>query len=53
MDWELVEQLWLQAPIVLERGPKKWFFEKFYTVTIGERSEWAGGTHELTRQGLV
>ena len=32
---------------------KKWFFEKPYTVTIGKRSEWDGGLHELTRQGLV
>ena len=38
---------------VLDRGPKKWFFEKPYTVTIGKRSECAGGLHELTRQGLV
>ena len=40
MDWELVEQLGIQAPVVLGRGPKKWFFEKPLTVTIGERSEW-------------
>ena len=40
MDWELVEQLGLQAPVVQDRGPKKkWFFEKSFTVTIGERSE--------------
>ena len=29
------------------------FFEKPYAVTIGERSEWVGRSHELTRQGLV
>ena len=29
------------------------FFEKPYAVTIGERSEWVGRSHELTRQELV
>ena len=53
MDWELVKQLGLQAPAVLYRGPKKWFFEKSYTVEIGEWSEWAENTHELTWEGLV
>ena len=32
---------------------KRWFFEKPYKVTIGERSEWKGGSHELTKQGLI
>ena len=53
MDWELVEQLGIQAPMVLDRCSKRWFFEKPYKVTIGERSEWKGGSHELTNQGLV
>ena len=53
MDWELVEQLGLQAPVVLDRCSKRWFFEKPYKVKIGERSEWEGGSHELTKQGLI
>ena len=53
MDWELVEQLGLQAPVVLDRCSKSWFFEKPYKVKIGERSEWEGNSHELTKQGLI
>ena len=53
MDWELVERLGLQAPVVLDRCSKRWFFEKPYKVKIGERSEWEGGSHELTKQGLI
>ena len=44
IDWELVGQLGTQAPVVLDRGPKKWFLEKPLTVTIGERSEWVDGS---------
>ena len=29
----------MQAPLILDRGPKRWFFEKPYAVTVGERSE--------------
>ena len=39
MDCELVGQLGLQAPVVLDRCLKRWFFEKPYKVTTGERSE--------------
>ena len=53
MDWKLFEQLGIQAPVVLDSGPKIWFFKKPYTVTIEERSEWVSGLHELTRQELV
>ena len=50
MDWELVEQLEIQAPVGLDRGPKRWFSEKRYAVTIRKGSEWIGGSHDLTRQ---
>ena len=53
MDWELVEQLSIQAPVVLGRCSKRWFFENPYKVTIRERSECKVGTHELTKQGLI
>ena len=53
MDWELVEELGIQAPAVLDHCSKSWFFEKPYKVTIGERSEWKGGSHEITKQGLI
>ena len=43
----------IQAPMVLDHCSKRWFFEKPYKVTIGERSEWRGGSHELRNQGLV
>ena len=36
MDWELVEQLDIQVPVVLDRFSKRWFFEKPYKVTIGD-----------------
>ena len=50
MDWELVEQLEIQASVGLDRGPKRWFSEKRYAVTIRKGSEWIGGSHDLTRQ---
>ena len=53
MYTELIEQLVIQALVVLDRSPKRWFFEKPYTVTIRERSEWVCGSHELTKQGFV
>ena len=53
MDWELVEQLGIQALVVLDRCSKRWLFEKAYKVTIGERSEWKGSSHELRKQGLI
>ena len=53
MDWELVEQLGIQAPVTLDRCSKRWFFEKPYAVAIGDRREWEGGSHELTKQGMV
>ena len=49
MDWKLVEELGIHVPVVLDHCSKRWFFEKPYKVTIGERSEWKGGSHELTR----
>ena len=38
---------------MLDRCSKRWFFEKPYKVKTGERSEWKGGSHELTKQVLV
>ena len=32
MDWELIKQLGIQAPVVLDCCSKKWFFKKPYTV---------------------
>ena len=39
--------------MVLDRCSKRWFFKKPYKVIIGERIEWKGGSHELTKQRLV
>ena len=35
MDWELVEQLGIQAQVVLDHCSRRCFFEKSYTVAIG------------------
>ena len=38
---------------MLDCCSKRWFFEKPYKVKTGERSEWKGGSHELTKEGLI
>ena len=38
---------------MLDHCSKRWFFEKPYKVTSDERSEWKGGSHELTMQGFI
>ena len=49
----MVEQLGIQTPVVLDHCSKRRFFEKPYEVTIGEWSEWKGGSYQLTKQALV
>ena len=49
-EFRRVEQLGIQAPVVLDHYSKRWFFEKPYKVTICERNELKGSFHaRLTR----